>query len=37
MDYNNEIDNSLKKIESITQFTKGEKLKLAADTNSRST
>jgi len=37
VDYNEEIDNSLKKIETILQFTKGEKLIMVADSNSRST
>jgi len=33
MDYKEEIDNSLKKIENIFQFTNGEKLIMAADSN----
>jgi len=37
MDYNEEIDSSLKKIEGILQFTKGEKHIMATDSNSRST
>jgi len=37
MDSNEEIDNSLKKIQSILQFTKGEKLIMATYSNSRST
>jgi len=37
MDYNEEIDNNLKKIESILQFTKGEKLIMATDSYSRLT
>jgi exonuclease III len=35
LDFNEEIDNSLKKLENILQFTKGEKLIMASESNSR--
>ena len=37
MDYKEETDNSLKKIESILQFIKGGKRIVGVDSNSRST
>jgi hypothetical protein len=37
MEYNDPIENSFKKIESILEFTKGVKIIMAIDNNSRST
>ena len=36
-DFNEPIDNNIKRVERILKFTKGKKLLLAMDTNSRST
>jgi len=37
MEFNDEIENSFKKIERILEYTKGVKFTMATDSNSRST